>query len=189
MRWERVSVSFKVVVDTPAIVARSLREQLRGRAQTEWQAWEEAANYLLEHHLDATEAVGYADRSVAIEDRFENEMTRARALAAVGRTDEAHAAEDKALTLGSERQAYDFARSLQRLGQQAEALAILDRNVRRHPDGWLAQVERSRLAVGRHDYAAALQAMHAAVRAAPPDIAPSLADLVRQLENGVDINK
>jgi tetratricopeptide (TPR) repeat protein len=189
MQWEHTSVSFKVAVNTPKIVARSLRDQLRGRVQTEWQAWEEAANYLIENHLDANEAVGYADKSIAIEDRFENEITKARALTAVGRTDEARGAEHKALELGSERQVYDFARSLQRLGQQEQALAILRRNVEKHADGWLAHVERARLAVGGRDYAAAVKAMRAAANAAPPAIAPSLADLLRQLENGVDINK
>jgi tetratricopeptide (TPR) repeat protein len=189
MQWERVSVSFKVAVDTPEIVARSLRDQLRGRVQTEWQAWEEAANYLVENQLDADQAVRYADQSVSIEDRFENEITRARALASAGRADESHAAEQKALTLGSERQVYDFARSLQRLGQQGQAVAIFRRNLENHPDGWLADVERARLAVGGGDYKAAVTAMRAAAKAAPSAMAPALADLVRQLENGVDINK
>jgi hypothetical protein len=189
MQWERVSVSFTVAVNTPAIVAQSLRDQLRGRIQTEWQAWEEAANYLIQNHLDPDEALRYAERSIAIEDRFENEITRARALTTRGRVDEARAAEERAVALGSERQVYDFARSLQRLGQHEQALAILRRNVETHPDGWLAHVERARLAAGRGDYTAAAAAMRSAVNAAPPAIAPSLADLVRQLESNVDINK
>ena len=189
MQWERVSVSFTVAVNTPEIVARSLRDQLRGRIQTEWQPWEEAANYLIENRLDAEEAVRYANQSVSIEDRFENEITRARALATAGRKDEARAAEQKAVTLGSERQVYDFARSLQRLGQHEQALAILRRNVETHPDGWLADVARARIAVGGRDYPAAVTAMRAAVKAAPPAMGAALADLVRQLESGVDINK
>src|SRR6185503_18230987 len=164
MQWERVSVSFTVAVNTPEIVARSLRDQLRGRIQTEWQPWEEAANYLIE-----------------------NEITRARALANAGRRDEARGAEQKALTLGSERQVYDFARSLQRLGQHEQALAILRRNVEKYPDGWLADVERARIAVGGRDYPAAVTAMRAAVKAAPPAMGPALADLARQLESGIDI--
>jgi tetratricopeptide (TPR) repeat protein len=189
LEWERVSVSFTVAVNTPEIVARSLRNQLRGRIQTEWQPWEEAANYLLENGLDANEAVRYADTSIAIEDRFENEITRARALTAIGRTEEAHAAERIALGFGSERQVYDFARSLQRLGQHDQALAILRRNVEKYPDGWLANVERARIAVAGGDYMAATTAIRAAVKAAPPGMAATLADLIHQLENGVDINK
>ncbi len=189
MQWETVAVPFKIGVDTHDIVARSLRNQLRGRSQTEWQAWEEAANYLLENQMDAEEAVRYADRSISIEDRFENEITKARALAAVGRVDESRAAQTKALTLGSEQQVYDFARSLQRLGQQDQAIAILLHNIDMHPNGWRASLERSRVAVAKGDYRAATKEMSAAVGAAPPGMKPALTDLLRQLQSGVDINK
>jgi tetratricopeptide (TPR) repeat protein len=189
MQWETVAVPFKIGVDTHDIVARSLRNQLRGRVQTEWQAWEEAANYLLENHMDAEEAARYADRSISIEDRFENEITKARALAALGRADESRAAQTKALALGTEQQVYDFARSLQRLNQHDEAIAILQHNVEMHPNGWRASLERSRVAVAKGDFPAAMKDMSTAIAAAPPGMKPALTDLLRQLQSGVDINK
>lgn len=109
MRWEKVAVPFKVEVNTPEIVAQSLSNQLRGRVQFEWQAWMEAANYLLNNHLSAQDAAKYADRSIGIEDRFENEMTKARALRALGQKQEVLAARNKALAMGSQQQIYDFA--------------------------------------------------------------------------------
>jgi hypothetical protein len=189
MRWENVAVPFHVGVDTRDIVARSLRNQLRGRIQTEWQSWEEAANYLLENQMDLEEAARYADRSVSIEDRFENEITRARALTALGRTADARAARQKALALGSEQQVYDFARSLQRLGQQEQAIAIFQHNIEMHPTGWRASLQRSRVAVAKRDYAGAAKEIERAIGAAPPDLKPVLNDLLRQLQGGVDINK
>jgi tetratricopeptide (TPR) repeat protein len=189
MRWEHVAVPIRIRVDTPAIVAASLRKQLRGRVQTEWQAWEEAANYLLENHVNPEEAAGYAEKSVSIEDRFENEITRARALTALGHADDARAAQQKALTMGSEQQVYDFARTLQRLGQQDQAIAILRGNIARFPDTWRSHLERSRVAVAQPDYASAKAEMKKAMDAAPPDLKPALADLLRQLDAGVDINK
>src|SRR5262249_26282647 len=51
MRWDKVAVPFKVEVDTPKIVAESLQKQLRGRAQYEWQAGDEAATYLADNKL------------------------------------------------------------------------------------------------------------------------------------------
>src|SRR5437773_2558747 len=80
MRWEKVAVPFKVEVNTLEITKNSLRDQLRGRPQFEWQPWMEAANYLLVNKLSAEEAMKYADTSIGIEDRFENEMTKSRAL-------------------------------------------------------------------------------------------------------------
>jgi len=189
MRWERVAVPITIGVNTPEIVAASLRNQLRGRVQTEWQAWEEAANYLLENRLHTEEAAAYADRSVSIEDRFENEITRARALDALGRTADARAARQKALTMGSEQQVYDFARTLQRLGQQDQALAIFEGNIARFPDTWRSHVERSRLAAAKSDFDTAKAEMQKAMAAAPADLKPALSDLLRQLESGVDINK
>ena len=189
MRWERAAVPIKIGVNTSEIVASSLRNQLRGRVQTEWQSWEEAANFLLENHLDPKEATEYAERSVSIEDRFENEITKARALTALGRSDEARAAQQKALTMGTEQQVYDFARTLQRLGQQDQAMAIFQGNVARFPDTWRSHVERSRLATAKSDYATAKAEMKNALAAAPAELKPALADLLRQLESGVDINK
>src|SRR5437879_5687989 len=41
MRWDKTAIPFKVDVNTPDIVQRSLHNQLRGRAQYEWQSWDE----------------------------------------------------------------------------------------------------------------------------------------------------
>jgi hypothetical protein len=189
MRWDTVAVPFRLEVNTREIVAQSLRNQLRGRVQTEWQAWEEVANYLLENGLSAEEAAKDAERSIGIEDRFENEITKARALSALGRQADARAAQEKALTLGSESQVYQFARGLQRLGQQNQALDIFRSNIQKHPNKALAHTAAARIAAAKGDYAAAVTAMKLAVAAAPEGLKATLRDLVRQLENKVDINK
>jgi tetratricopeptide (TPR) repeat protein len=189
MRWETVAVPIKIGVNIRELVPQNLRNQLRGRVQTEWQAWEEVANYLLENKLSADEAAKYADRSIAIEDRFENEITKARALKALGRTQEAQAAQAKALTLGSESQIYDFARSLQRLGQQDQALDIFRRNIDTHPDTWTARVEAARIAAASGDFGTAIQDMNLAISAAADELKSTLRNLARQLEAKVDINK
>src|SRR6185312_14300703 len=112
MRWDDVAVPIRFDVDVPHIVAAKLRQQLRGRSQTEWQAWEEVANYFLANGLDSREALDDAERSVAIEDRFENEITKARALRALGRQRAADSAQAKAIAMGNQSQVYGFARTL-----------------------------------------------------------------------------
>jgi tetratricopeptide (TPR) repeat protein len=189
MRWDTVAVPFRIEVNTREIVAQSLRNQLRSRVQTEWQAWEEAANYLLENKLSADEAATYADRSIQIEDRFENEITKARALSALGRQAEARAAQAKALTLGTESQVYQFGRGLQRLGQQNQALDIFRSNIEKHPNTVIAYTEAARIAAATGDYTAAIKQMRLAVDSALDGAKATLRDLVRQLENNVDINK
>lgn len=190
MRWEKVSVPFKVEVDTGEIVEQSLQNQLRGRVQFEWQAWMEAANYLLNNNLNAEEAAKYADHSIAIEDRFENEMTKARALSALGHAEEALAARNKALGMGTQQQVYDFGRGLQRQGKQDEALEIFRNNIQKNPGSWIAHIETARLDVARKDYDAALTQMKLALSVAPDaSLKSQLTDLVRRLENKEDINR
>ena len=189
MSWEKVAVPFKVDVNTPAIVEASLKNQLRGRAQYEWEAGYEAADYLLNNKLSPDEALRYADRSIQVEDRFENEMAKARALKALGRADEAKAAQDKAVAIGTQYQVQAYARGLQRQGQQEEALALFRDNIKKDPNSWVAHNELARLAVAKGDWDTAVKEMKLAVNVAPDAIKGQLQDIVKRLENKVDINK
>ena len=189
MRWEHVAVPVRIDVDVPHLVAASLRNQLRGRIQTEWPAWEEAANYLLANSLDAAEALRFADQSVAIDDRFENEITRARALTALGRASEARAAQAKAVSLGTQAQVYAFGRGLQRLGQQAVALELYRTDSRRSPGTWIAHQELARLAVAAGDFGGATRELQAAHAIAPADARESIEQMLAQVGARVDINR
>ena len=189
LRWERVAVPFKVEVNTPEIVQQSLRNQLRARPQFEWQAWQEAADYLLNNKLGAEEALKYADRSIEIEDRFENEMTKAHALSALGRREEALAARDRAIAMGAQIQVHSYGRGLQIQGQKDEALELFRINVKKNPDSWVGHNDAARVAVARGDFDTAVRKMKLAVAAAPESLKSQHADLVRRLENREDINK
>jgi tetratricopeptide (TPR) repeat protein len=189
MRWERVAVPIRIDVDVPHLVAANLRNQLRGRVQTEWQAWEEAANYFLENGLGADEALRYANQSIGIEDRFENEITKSRALAALERTAEAKTVQAKALSLGTQAQVYNFARTLQRLGQQEAAMEIYRSDVQRDPNTVYGHLEATRLAVAAHDFDKAIKEAVAALAIAPSGLKSSIDGLVAELKQGVDINR
>ena len=189
MQWEKTAVPVRIDIDTPHLVAQSLRNQLRGRAIVEWPAWEEVANFLLQNSLDAKEALADADRSIAIEDRFENEITRARALTALGRAAEASAAQTRALSLGSQRQVYEFGRSLQRLGQQSVALQVYRDDAKKHPGTWYSHLEATRIAVGSKDFDTASREIGLALASSPADMKSTVADLQRQIAERVDINR
>jgi tetratricopeptide (TPR) repeat protein len=189
MRWEKVAVPFKVEVNTPHIVEQSLRSQLRARAQFEWQPWMEAANYLLANNLSAEEAIKYADQSIGIEDRFENEITKSQAFAMLGHKQDAIAARDKAVALGSQAQVHTFARGLQAQGRQDEALELFHVNIKKDENSWVAHNEFARIAVTKGDFATAVREMKLAAAASPEALKGQHADLVRRLENNDDINK
>jgi tetratricopeptide (TPR) repeat protein len=189
MRWEKVAVPFKVEVNTPEIVQQSLRNQLRARPQFEWQAWEEAASYLLNNKLSAEEAARYADRSIEIEDRFENEMTKSHALSALGRKEDALAARERAIAKGSQIQVHSYGRGLQTQGRQEEALELFRDNIKKDPNSWVGHNDAARVAVAKGDFDTAVKEMRLAVTAAPESLKAQHADLVKRLENRVDINK
>jgi hypothetical protein len=189
MRWEKVAVPFKVEVNTPEITEKSLRNQLRTRAQFEWQPWMEAANYLLANKLSAEEALKYAERSIENEDRFENELTRSRALNALGRRDEALVARDKAIVIGTQQQVHDFARGLQAEGRHGEALELFRNNIRKDPNSWLGHNDAARVAVAKGDFDTAVREMKLALATSPGTLKSAHADLVRRLQNHEDINK
>jgi hypothetical protein len=190
MRWERTAVPFRIDIDVPHLVARSLRDQLRGRIGSEWQPYTEVANYLLENDLDAREALADAEQSIEIEDRFENEITRARALTALGRADEARAAQARALTLGTQFEVYEFARALQRVGQQKTAIEIYRTDVKRHPGTPVTHEEAARVAVAAGDYDGAIAEMKRALAATPtPGARRTYELMLGQLQHHVDINR
>ena len=189
MRWEKVAVPFKVEVNTNEITERSLRNQLRSRAQFEWQPWMEAANYLLTNKLSADEAAKDAQTSIDIEDRFENEITKSRALGTLGRNEESKAARDKAIAMGTQLQVQGFARGLQAQGRQEEALELFRINIKKDPSSWVAHNETARLAVAKGDFDTALKEMKLAASMAPESLKAPHEDLVRRLQNKEDINK
>ena len=189
MRWDDVAVPLRIDVDVPHLVAEKLRLQLRGRVQTEWAAWEEVANYFLENQLDASEALADANQSIAIEDRFENEVTKARALGALDGTAGADSAQAKAIAMGSQSQVYTFARSVQRLGQQQMALDIFARDIKKHPGTSTSHLESARIAVSKNDYKTAIVEIKQSIALAAPAMKQTLEGVLAQLEQGVDINR
>src|SRR5207245_7596825 len=125
MRWEKVAVPFKVAVKVNDIVTASLHQQLLGISQYYWEGWDDAAGYLLANKINLEEAMKDEEKSIEIEERYDNLMSKSRILDAMGRKDDAVALRNKALERGSALQLYFYGRQLQRNRQQAETLAVV----------------------------------------------------------------
>jgi hypothetical protein len=189
MRWDKTAVPFKVDVNTTEIVEASLHDQLRGRPQYEWQAWDESADYLADNKLNPEEALKYAQQSIQIEERFENLITEARLLDTLNRKDEATTAREKALAMGTAIQIHIYGRQLQQQGRQEEALAVFRANVKKYPDHWLAHNDAARLACAKGDFNTAVKEMKLAAAGAGDQNKPQIEALVKRLEAKEDINK
>src|SRR6516165_1674678 len=112
MRWDKVAVPFKVAVNVNEVVEQKMREHLRGLAQYTWDGWNDAADYLVNEKVDLEEALAYTDKSIAVEERYENLMTKSQVLDLLGRKEEAAKFRTEALARANATQSYTYARQL-----------------------------------------------------------------------------
>lgn len=189
MRWEKLAVPFKVDLDTHEIVAQSLHSQLRGMAQYTWDGWDDAANYFLTNKYNLEEALKYEDRSIGVEERYDNLMNKSRILDALNRKDEATVARNKALGMATITQLHTYGRQLQLAGKQDQAFEVFRSNIKKDPNHWLVRTEAARIAVAKGDYDGAVKEMKLALAAAPDPAKSTVEGLVKRLEDKQDINK
>ena len=189
MSWDKVAVPFKVAVNLNQTVEASLHNQLRGLSQYTWDAWDDAATYMVDNKMDLNEALKYEDKSIQNEERFENLMTRSRILDAMGQKDQATVARNKALSMGNAQQLYGYARQLQRQNRQDEAFAIYRTMEKKYPENWLTYAGLGRVYCGQGNYDKATQEMKLALAGAPDQGKPSVENLIKRLEAKEDINK
>jgi len=188
LEWEKVAVPFKVAVDVHPLVEASLKNQLRNLSQYTWMSWDDAANYFLAEKFDLEQALKYADKSIETEDRFDNEMTKANVLVALGRKDDAIVARNKALTFASPLQMHGYARQLMGEKKYDEAYVIFQENAKKHPEQWFVHTGLARVASQQGKFDDATREMKLAIAAAPENQKSYLDGLEKQLEAKQNIN-
>jgi tetratricopeptide (TPR) repeat protein len=189
LEWEKIAVPFKISVDVHDLVRASLKNQLRNLSQYTWMSGDDAANYLLTEKIALDDALKYADKSIENEDRYDNELTRSKALAALNRKDEAAAAQKKALDLASPLQVHLFARGLQGEKKSEEAFAIFRENAKKHPDQWFVHSGLARIYSSQGKFDDAAKEMKLALASAPDNQKVYVDGLVKKLESKQDINQ
>ena len=108
IRWEKVRVPFTVEVkDVKALTLAKMRAAVAAAKPDDWRTPLQAANYVFlnEDKMDPTEAIGWLEQSIKVKETFGNLYSKARLLAAQGKTQEAIATGEKALVLGKEAKA------------------------------------------------------------------------------------
>src|SRR6266550_1871888 len=187
LQWEKVAVPFKVGVDVHDIVQTSLKKQLRNLSQDTWMSWDDAANYLLAEKVALDDALTYSGKSIQIEDRYDNEMTKSNVLKALNRNDESQVARKKALELANPLQTHLYARQLQAEKRNDEAFAIFRDNAKKHPDEWFVHTGLARIYSSQGKFDDAAKEIKLAVAAAPDTQKVYLDGLMKRLESKQDI--
>jgi tetratricopeptide (TPR) repeat protein len=189
LRWEKTAVPFKVAVNLNETVEASLRNQFRGLLQYTWMGWDDAATYLVDKKGNLQDALKYVDRSIQSEDRFDNQMTKARVLEALGQKDEATAVRNKALDTGTVIQVHSYGRQMMIAGHQQQGLEAFQVNIKKDPNNWIVHSEIARTAVSKGDYDTAVKEMKLCLAGAPDPQKPQIQGLLKRVEAKEDINK
>jgi tetratricopeptide (TPR) repeat protein len=189
LKWEKLAVPVKIAV-TPEATLANIRGQMRGRAQYEWQAPMQAANYCLTHKINLEEALKWADLSIQNEERFENLTTRADVLKAMNKPDEAKAAWEKAIAKTTAPQLYSYGRRLQSEKKDAEAMDIFKDVAKRYPNTSFAHLSNARVKSAAGDFTGALEdAKKAQAVAISDQQKTAIKGLIDRLTAKQDINK
>ena len=189
LRWERISVPFKIDVNVHDIVQASLHNQLQGLPQYTWEGWDDAATYLLTNKYDLDEALLYEETSIRTEPRFDNYLTKSQILEAMGRKDDAATAKNGALQRATAAQLYYYGRQLQTQGKQDEAFDLFRQAAKKDPNDWVVHDGTARLYSAQGDYDSALKEIKITLAGAPDNQKIFFEPLVKKLEAKQDINK
>ncbi len=189
LQWEKIAVPISIELGLSEIVQQNLKDQLRGWSRSNWQGWNEAADYLLTHKGNLQDALTDADHSIKLEDRFDNNITKAQILESMGQMNEAKTARNKAYGMGDVQQLHSYGRQLQQRGQQEQAFEIFRYNIKKNPENWLAHSEAARIASAQGDFEPAVKQMKLTVAGAPEQSKPGMEKLLKRAEDKEDINK
>jgi len=187
LRWEKIAVPFTVKTDMDATVA-NIRNQMRNSAQYIWAGPHDAASWCLENKVNLEEALSWENRSIQMEERFENLMTKAQILDALNRGSETAAVRARAMEAANATQLYFYGRQLQTEKKKAEAIAVYRLVAKRFPTHWLGHVAAARASVADGNFDAAVKEVKASLADAPPQQKQGLETMVKRLEAKEDIN-
>ncbi|WP_412063248.1 DUF2911 domain-containing protein [Rubrivirga sp. IMCC45206] len=127
LAWDTLEVPVALAADTDGIVLANMERELRGLAGFYPEGWNQIAVYALNAGRRLDEALGWAERSIAMRASFGNTMTKAGLLAALGQSEAAAEAEAEAFELATEDEIRAFARQRRRAGDADAADAALAR--------------------------------------------------------------
>jgi tetratricopeptide (TPR) repeat protein len=171
-----------------ALVLRSIQNQLRNTGGFSWAGYDEAANWLLDTNQNLDQAMKWEDRSIVMEERFENLLGKSAILEAQGKKQEAEATKTKALETASGLQLHSYGRGLQIQKKQEEGFTVFKINLKKHPNEWYTHGELARMASAKGDFDTANKEMKLALVGAPDPAKPNIQRLIARLEKKEDIN-
>jgi predicted negative regulator of RcsB-dependent stress response len=159
LAWEKLEVPITIEVETPKIAMASIRQQLRGPAGFSWEGYAQAATYWLKNGGPLDEALKLVDRSIQMNENYQNLTLRASIVEKQGNAKAAAELRAKAQTLATETDLAQAGFQLLRGEKKVdEALKLFQSTVARFPESVLAQAGLGESLAAKGDKAGATAA-------------------------------
>jgi tetratricopeptide (TPR) repeat protein len=184
-------IPFKVEVDYAKSQLESFRKELRSDKGFNWEAWDQAAQWCLQHNTNLDQALLWSDTSISFSGRniFLPMSDKALILDKLGRGAEAAELMKKALPFANTNEVHLYARQLLSQKKTKEAFDVFKMNYDKHPNKFTTNVGMARAYSAMGNYKKALEfAQKAQPQAPDPANKANLEKLIKTLQDGKDIN-
>jgi tetratricopeptide (TPR) repeat protein len=193
LQWEKLMIPFKVEVDYVKTQLESFRKELRTSKGFQWESWNQAAQWAVQHNVNLNEALLWADTATSAgfggSQSFQAWSTKAQVLDKLGRGDEATAIMKKAMPFATMNDIHGYGRSLLRQKKNKEALEIFKMNYGKNPNQFTTLVGLTRGYSANGDYKTALKYANQALPLAPNEQNKNnVLTMIDKLKNGKDVN-
>ncbi|MBP6335574.1 MAG: DUF2911 domain-containing protein [Bacteroidia bacterium] len=184
LRWDKISVSFKVEVDVNEIVFKSMKEELRGSDGFTWEAPLQAARFCLTKNIHLDQGRKWVELSVRTQENSNNLLTLAKYLNKEGKTGEAVTTKERAIILANEAELNAYGYSLLLTDKNiSEAIEMFSLNVKRHPDSWNVYDSLGEAHDANKNKKDALKNYQIALSKAPVDQHPRIQQIIKTIES------
>jgi tetratricopeptide (TPR) repeat protein len=193
LQWEKLMIPFKVEVDYVKTQLESFRKELRTSKGFQWESWNQAAQWAVQHNVNLNEALLWADTATSPgfggSQSFQAWSTKAQVLDKLGRGDEATAIMKKAMPFATMNDIHGYGRSLLQQKKNKEALEIFKMNYEKNPNQFTTLVGLTRGYSANGDYKTALKYANQALPLAPNEQNKNnVLTMIDKLKNEKDVN-
>jgi tetratricopeptide (TPR) repeat protein len=133
LKWDTLSVPFKIEYDVNKIVVDNARAELKGLAGF-GQGYNQAAAYCLRNNYNLDEAMTWIDQSIGAGKSFQNLSVKSGLLAKQGKKEASDEIMEEALTIANGNQLNQYGYQLLGKGDTKGAIEIFTTNIEKNPD-------------------------------------------------------
>lgn len=193
LQWEHLLIPFKVEANYAQDQIASFQSELRTDKGFTWAAWNQAAQWCLQHNVNLEQALRWSDSAVhpffGGNNLFAPKATKAQILQKLGRGDEAAALMKQALPVASMQEMHAYGRSLVGQKKAKEAMEVFQLNYQKNPAQFTTLVGLARGYSANGDYKNALKYAQQALAIVPDaQNKNSLEGMIEKLKKGQDVN-